>query len=86
MATGGAEPGPGADAVTRAAQARRVCQAWHRTHGMEVPVPGMRGAGGEAQGKGAAARWRLKAAQSTRAGRRTGTGEAVWDHPGRVGT
>jgi hypothetical protein len=51
-----------------------VCQAWHRTHGVEVPVPGVSGAEGEEQGKGAAARWRLKDAESKRAGRRTGTG------------
>jgi hypothetical protein len=38
--------------VTRAAQARRVCQAWHRTSEVQVLVPGMRGAEGEEEGKG----------------------------------
>ena len=52
----------------------RVCQAWHRASGVEVPVPGSRGAEGEEKGQGAIARGRLEEAQSTRAGRRTGTG------------
>jgi hypothetical protein len=47
---------PAADAVNRAAQLWRVCQAWHRAHGVEVPVPGIRGAEGEEQGKGGIAR------------------------------
>jgi hypothetical protein len=34
----------------------RVCQAWHRANGVEVPVPGMSGAEGEEKGKGALAR------------------------------
>jgi hypothetical protein len=29
-----------------------VCQAWHRTHGVEVPVPGLSGAEGEEKGTG----------------------------------
>jgi hypothetical protein len=39
-----------------AAEWGRVCQARHRAHGVEVPVPGMRGAAGEAQGQGVSAR------------------------------
>jgi hypothetical protein len=39
-----------------AAHPPRVCQAWHRAHGVEVPVPGIRGAEGEEKGKGAIAR------------------------------
>jgi hypothetical protein len=35
-----------------AAHRERVCQAWHRTHGVEVPVPGISGAEGEEKGKG----------------------------------
>jgi hypothetical protein len=35
---------------------RRVCQAWHSAHGVEVAVPGLRGAAGEAQGQGVSAR------------------------------
>ena len=31
-------------------------------------------------------RWGLEEAQCKRAGRRTGTGYEVWDHPGRAGT
>jgi hypothetical protein len=38
---------------TRAAEAARVCQAWHRTSEVQVLVPGMRGAEGEEKGKGA---------------------------------
>jgi hypothetical protein len=56
----------------------RVCQAWHRANGVQVPVPGLSGAEGEEQGTGVTARWRLKEAQPTRAGRRTGTGDEVW--------
>jgi hypothetical protein len=55
-----------------------VCQAWHRTNGVQVPVPGISGAEGEEQGKGVIARWRLEEAPSKRAGRRTGTGYEVW--------
>ena len=36
----------------RAAELRRVCQAWHRTSEVQVLVPGIRGAEGEEQGKG----------------------------------
>jgi len=28
-----------ADAVIRPADFRRVCRAWHRTNGVEVPMP-----------------------------------------------
>ena len=55
-----------------------MCRAWHRTSEVNVRVPGVGGAEGEAEGKGVAARRGLKAAPSTRAGRRTGTGEEVW--------
>jgi hypothetical protein len=41
-----AQPWPGADAVTRAAQARRVCRTWHRASGVKVPVPDIRGVEG----------------------------------------
>src|SRR5262245_45359499 len=64
---------------------QRVCQAWHRTSAVQVLVPGISGADGEEQGKGITVRWGLEEAPSTRAGRRTGTGEEGWDHPGRVG-
>jgi hypothetical protein len=30
----------------RSLSAIRVCQAWHRANGVEVPVPGMSGAEG----------------------------------------
>lgn len=33
-----------------------VCQAWHRAHGVDVPVPGMSGAAGAETGQGAIAR------------------------------
>jgi RNA-directed DNA polymerase len=36
--------------------------------------------------KASTARWGLEAAPSTRAGRRTGTGDEGWDHPGRAST
>jgi hypothetical protein len=52
---------------------------------VQVPVPGVRAAEGEEQGQGVTARWGLEAAQSTEAGRRTGTGSEGWDHPGRAG-
>src|SRR5215831_16039739 len=35
-----------------AADAERVCQAWHRTSEVQVLVPGIRGAEGEEKGKG----------------------------------
>ena len=46
-----------ADALTRAAQPERVCQAWHRTSEVKVLAPGDRGAEGEEKGKGVTARW-----------------------------
>jgi hypothetical protein len=61
-------------ALCAAADAGRVCRAWHRTSEVKVLVPGVRGAEGEEQGKGVAARRGLKEAPSKRAGRRTGTG------------
>jgi hypothetical protein len=64
--------------VTRAAQACRVCRTWHRTHGVQVPVPGVSAAEGEEQGKGVTARWGREEAQSKDVGRRTGTGYEVW--------
>jgi hypothetical protein len=73
-----AEPQHPADALTRAADAGRVCRAWHRTSEGQVLVPGVREAEGEEQGQGVVARRGLKEALSTRAGRRTGTGEEVW--------
>ena len=65
---------------------RRVCRTWHRTSGVQVPVPSVRAAEGEEKGKGVTARWGPEEAQSKDAGRRTGTGYEVWDHPGRAGT
>ena len=56
----------------------RVCRAWHRAYGVEVPMPGFRGAEGKEKGKGVIARWGLEEAQSESAGRRTGTGYEVW--------
>ncbi|RJR22305.1 MAG: hypothetical protein C4582_06855 [Desulfobacteraceae bacterium] len=56
----------------------RVCRAWHRTCGVEVPTPGFRRAEGKEKGKGDVARRGLKEAQSEDAGRRTGTGYEVW--------
>ena len=47
-----------------AADAERVCQAWHRSSGVEVPVPGNRGAEGKEKGKGVIVRWGLEEAQS----------------------
>jgi hypothetical protein len=55
-----------------------VCRTWHRTHGVQVPVPGVRAADGEEQGKGVTARWGLEEAQSHDAGRRTGPGYEGW--------
>ena len=64
----------------------RVCQAWHRTDGVEVPVPGISGAEGEEQGTGV-----HRAVAS--GGRAIHTGGATYRnriggvvHPGRVGT
>jgi len=64
----------------------RVCQAWDRACGVQVPTPDMSGAEGEEKGKGVIARWRLEEAPSKGAGRRPGTGYEVWDHLGRAGT
>ena len=61
-----------------AGYAERVCRAWHRAYGVEVPMPGVRGAEGKEKGKGVIARWGLEEAQSKSAGRRTGTGYEVW--------
>ena len=69
-----------------AAHRQRVCQAWHRACGVEVPTPGVRGAAGEEQGQGVSVRWRLKEAHSKHAGRRTGTGYeggTTWDERAR---
>jgi len=52
-----------------AAQAERVCRAWHRTDEVKVFVPGLRRAGGWEKGKGVIARWGLEEAQSKSAGR-----------------
>ena len=60
---------------------RRVCRAWHRTSGVEVPpspTPGISGAEGQEKGKGVVVRRGLKEAQSESAGRRTETGYEVW--------
>jgi len=65
-------------ALRAAVDAERVCRAWHRAYGVEVPVPGVRGAEGKEKGKGGTVRDRLKEAQSKDAGRRTGTGYEVW--------
>ena len=46
---------------------------------MQVLAPGVRAAEGEEKGQGVTARRGLEDAQSNDAGRRTGTGEAVWD-------
>ena len=54
----------GRAAAPPAADRRRVCQAWHRSSGVQVPVPGNRGAEGKEKGKGVTARWGLKEAQS----------------------
>jgi hypothetical protein len=43
-------------ALRAAADAERVCQAWHRTDEVKVLVPGVRGAEGEEKGKGVTAR------------------------------
>jgi hypothetical protein len=51
-------------ALCAAADAGRVCRAWHRTCEVRVPTPGYRGAEGEEKGKGVVARRGLKEAQS----------------------
>jgi hypothetical protein len=53
----------------------RVCRTWHSASGVKVPVPDVRGG----EGKGVTVRWGLKEPQPNDAGRRTGTGEEVWD-------
>ena len=65
-------------ALRAAADAERVCRAWHVAYGVRVPVPGFRGAEGKEKGKDVAVRRSLKEAQSEHAGRRTGTGYEVW--------
>ena len=64
--------------VPAAPERRRVCRAWHRTHGVQVPVPGVSAAEGEEKGKGVTARWGLEEAHSNEVGRRTGTGYEGW--------
>ncbi|MBI5674313.1 MAG: hypothetical protein HZC48_00595 [Nitrospirae bacterium] len=39
-----------AQAVARAGEAWRVCRTWHRTYGVEVPVPGRSRAEGKEKG------------------------------------
>jgi hypothetical protein len=56
----------------------RVCRAWHRANGVQVPVPGVRGAEGEEQDTGVTVRGRLQAGPSLWAGRRPGTGDEGW--------
>ena len=53
---------------TSAADFDRVCRAWHRAYGVEVPMPGFRGAEGKEKGKGVIVRWGLEEAQSKTAG------------------
>ena len=57
-------PGEPAGRSAAAGYRERVCQAWHRSSGVQVPVPGNRGAEGKEKGKGVTARWGLKEAQS----------------------
>ena len=72
--------------MTRAAQAWRVCQAWHRTSEVSVLVPGMRGAEGEEQGKGVHRQVGSGGSpiHSRGATHRNRIGGVV--HPGRAGT
>ena len=56
----------------------RVCRTWHRTNGVEVPVPGRSRAEGKEKGKGYIVRCGLEEAQSESARRRTGIGYEVW--------
>ena len=58
---------------TAAAEAQRVCRAWHKACEVEVLTPGISGAEGKEKGKGVIVRWGLEEAQSKHAGRRTGT-------------
>jgi len=54
----------------------RVCRAWPRAYGVEVPMPGFRGAEGKekskslprARSEGVIVRWSLEEAQSESAG------------------
>jgi len=55
-----------------------VCRTWHRTNGVEVPVPGRSRAEGKEKGKGYIVRCGLEEAQSESARRRTGIGYEVW--------
>ena len=64
--------------VAPAAQPFRVCRTWHRTNGVEVPVPGRSRAEGKEKGKGYIVRCGLEEAQSESARRRTGIGYEVW--------
>ena len=59
-----------------AADARRVCRAWHRTSEVKDLAPG-NGAEGKEKGKGVIVRWGLEEVQSKSAGRRTGAGYEV---------
>jgi hypothetical protein len=61
-----------------AGEFERVCRTWHRTNGVQVPMPGVSAAEGEEKGQGVTARWGLEEAPSKDAGRRTGTGYEVW--------
>ena len=55
-----------------------MCQAWRRDSGVQVPIPGVRGAEGQEKDKGAVVRLGLEEVQSENAGRRIGTGYEVW--------
>ena len=73
-----AEQGPGADAVTRAAQAWPCVPCMLSCLGVKVSCPGVRGAEGPGKRQGVTVRWGLKAAWNERAGRGTRTGYEVW--------
>ena len=62
----------------RAPHVKRVCRTWHRTYGVEVPVPGRSRAEGKEKGRCIVVRQCAEEAQSEDAGRRTGTGYEVW--------
>jgi len=55
-------------ALRAAADAERVCRAWHRTGEVQVLTPGYRGAERQEKDKGLAARRGLKEVQSESAG------------------
>jgi hypothetical protein len=55
-----------------------VCRTWHRTYGVEVPVPGRSRAEGKEKGKCVVVRQGAEVAQSESAERRTETGYEVW--------